>query len=359
MARVGTGKDGVYPEYEKYKAIIAKLVKDVSSSTPEEPATGFTPVIAPPDPKAPPKPGPPPMPDAPTGAARVVIAVLQAGETSPLRQIETFLDAAGIVGDLRKPFIAPLLRVYKLGVHDLETAVDKRWAQEYQQHVAPLLDRFPFSRKAKSEATAAELSPMHPQTGAFWSFVGKQVAPLCNEKPDGSLSPLRGPLGPVRLPDELLSSLGKLRRLTRALWSADGEKRPLTLSVKPLPLPPMADEKSASLVTQTFLSCSNVTVNGYNQMPDARPFPLPWWKQENAAVGVELGSAESKARRYQSIDVNNSAWSFYRLLDKAQWSDSSVATWTIPGDAQGVPPRQVRFAFEGDPFAVFQIGDRL
>lgn len=358
LARLGTGKDGVYPEYEKYKAIIAKIVKDVSSNAPEEPATGFAPVVAPPDPKAPPKPGPPPMPDAPTGAARVVIQVLQAGETSPLKQIETFLDAAGIVGDLRKPFVAPLLRVYRLGVHDLETAVDKRWSQEYQQHIAPLSDRFPFSRKAKAEATQAELAPMHPQTGAFWAFVAKQVAPLCSEKPDGSLAPLRGPLGAVRVPEELLVSLGKLRRLTRALWGADGERKSIQLSVKALPLPPMGDEKEVKqVVTQTFLSVSNVTVNGYNQMPDAKPFPVPWWRQENASVGIELGTDDSKARRYRSVDVNNSAWSFYRLLDKAQWEGGYTATWQIPGE-QGGAPQKVRFSFEADPFAIFQIGER-
>jgi type VI secretion system protein ImpL len=352
LSRVATQKDGAYPEYDKYKAIIAKLIKDVSSTTPDEPATGFTPGGAAADPKAAPKPGAPPAPDAPTGAARVAIAVLQGQEGSPLRQIEVFLDAEGIVGELRKPFIAPLLRVNRLGTQDLEKSVASKWNQEYAQHVAPLVERFPFNRHAKGEVSPADFAPIHPPDGAFWTFVQRQVAPLCSERPDGTLAPLRGPLGGVKLPEDLLTTLGKVRRLSRALWGPDGAQKAVALSVKALPLPPA--EGAPQLVTQTFLSCSNVSVNGYNQMPEAKSFPVPWWKQENSAVGIELGAADSKARRYQSIDVNNSQWSFYRLLDKAKWGDGNVATWQIANEGEGAA-WQVRFAFDSDPWSIFQL----
>ncbi len=366
LARLAAQKDGVYPEYEKYKVIIAKLIKDVSSSVPDEPAVGFTPVGAAgagdakaADAKAAAKPGAVKL-DTPTGAARVTAAVLFDQETSALRQIEAFLDAAGIVGDLRRPFLAPLLRVYKLGAQDLEKAVASKWAEQAAQHVAPLQKRFPFQRSAKAEATASDLAAFRPPDGAFWTFVQRQVAPLCsaNQRLDGSLMPLEGPLGALKLPEDLLTSIGKLRRLARALWNGDGTEKPIALSVKALPLPAVstASAASAPLVTQTFLSCSNVAVHGYNQMPESKAFPLPWSRQENSSVGVELGSADSKARRYQSLDVNGSAWSFYRLLDKAEWSEDNVATWQIPGNGQGTTPRPVRFGFDSDPWAIFQLG---
>jgi type VI secretion system protein ImpL len=360
LSRLATQKDGAYPEYDKYKAIIAQLIRDVSSSAPDAPATGiFSGGGAAPNPpadaKAQKQTAAQTQIDAPSGAARVAIAVLQGQEGSPLRQIEAFLDAAGIVGDLRKPFLAPLLRVYRLGLHELEASIEKRYAQEYARHIAPLLSRFPFDRSAKTEVTPEALAALRPPDGAFFTFIARQVAPLCSasELPDKGLRPLRGPLGSVKLPEELLSLVGRLRRLAQALWTSGGEEQPIALSVKPLPLPPRDGAASKEVVTQTYLSCSNVTVYGYNQMPEARPFPLPWWRQENSAVGLELGSADSKARHYRSIDVNNSTWSFYRLLSRADWTEGHVAVWTLPADGQ--TPLKVRFAFDKDPFAIFDL----
>ncbi|MBL9005194.1 MAG: hypothetical protein JNJ46_13155 [Myxococcales bacterium] len=350
ILKLGMAKDGAYPEYEKYKVLLARLARDLSG----EDAAPATPMAAAATEKAGADKGgkaPAMAADPPTSAARVALLNLQGVEGSPQQKLDTYLDAAGLAGDLRRPFLVPLLRVHRLGLADIESAIDSRWAEEHSQRIRPLLDRFPFTRQAKVDVAIADLAALKPPEGAIYQFVQRQIAPMYSEKPDGTLVPLKNALGTLKLSDSVLATASRLRRLTRALWTPEGAERPIALSVKPMPLPPVGG--SEQVVTQTFLTCSNVSVYGFNQMPESKPFPLPWWRQETAAAGIELGKADSKTRRYQSIDVASSPWSFYRLLEKATW-EGLTATWRIENEAPG-PARAVRFAFDGDPWALFKV----
>jgi len=351
ILKLGTAKDGAYPEYEKYKAILARIARDLSG----EEAAPATAVAAAPaaDKGGADKAGKAALPaaDPPTSAARLALLNLQGVEGSPQQKLDTYLDMAGLVGDLRRPFLIPLLRAHRLGLTDIESAVGNRWDEEYVQRIRPLLDRFPFNRQAKADVPIAELAALKPPEGAIYQFVQRQIAPMYSEKPDGTLVPLKNSLGSLKLSDSLLSTTSRLRRLTRALWTPEGVEKPFPLQVKPLPLPPVTNNEQ--VVTQTFLTCSNVSVYGFNQMPESKPFPLPWWRQETSAAGIELGKADSKTRRYQSIDVAGSPWSFFRLLEKATW-EGLTATWRIENEAPG-PARSVRFAFDSDPWALFKV----
>jgi type VI protein secretion system component VasK len=346
ILKLGTPKDGAYPDYDKYKAIIAKLARELAG----EDAAPATPIAA--AAPAPDKAGKPaaPSPELPSSAARVALANLQGVEGSAQQKLDTYLDTAGLVGDLRRPFTVPLLRVHRLGLTDVETSVQTRYDEELRQRIRPLLERFPFSRSAGSDVAMADLQQLKPPSGAIYQFVQRQIAPMYSEKPDGTLVPLKNPLGTLKLSDSLLATASRLRRLSKALWTEEGVEKPIALLVKPLPLPPVGGNEQ--VVTQTFLSCSNVSVYGFNQMPESKPFPLPWWRQETSAAGIELGSASSKTRRYQSIDAASSPWSFFHLLEKAQW-EGLTATWRIENEAPG-PARSVRFAFESDPWALFK-----
>lgn len=350
ILKIGTAKDGAYPEYEKYKAILARLARDLTG----EDATPATPMAA----AAGDKGGADaagkaaaPAADPPTSAARVALLNLQGVETAPQKKLDAYIDAQGLVGDLRRPFLIPMLRVHRLGLADIESAVGDRWSEEYSARIRPLLDRFPFNRQAKTDAAIVDLAVLKPPDGAIYQFVQRQIAPMYSEKPDGTLVPLKNTLGTLKLSDSLLATTSRLRRLTRALWTPEGAEKPIPLSVKPLPLPPVGGGEQ--VVTQMFLTCSNVSVYGFNQMPESKPFPLPWWRQETSAAGIELGSAGSKTRRYQSIDVASSPWSFFRLLEKATW-EGLTATWRIENEAPG-PARAVRFAFDSDPWALFKV----
>lgn len=349
ILKMGTAKDGAYPEYDKYKTIVARLTRELTG----EEAAPATPMAAPAADKGDKagKAAAAPAADPPTNAARLALQNLQGIETSPQAKLDAYLDMAGLVGDLRRPFLIPLLRVHRLGLTDIETAVDTRWDEEYSQRIRPLLDRFPFNRQSKSDVPIPDLATLKPPDGAIYQFVQRQIAPMYSEKPDGTLVPLKNALGQLKLSDSLLSTASRLRRLSRALWTPEGAERPIALSVKPMPLPPVGG--NPQVVTQTFLTCSNVSVYGFNQMPESKPFPLPWWRQETSAAGIELGTAGSKTRRYQSIDVASSPWSFFRLLEKATW-EGLTATWRIENEAPG-PARGVRFAFDGDPWALFKV----
>lgn len=346
ILKLGTPKDGAYPDYEKYKAIIAKIARELTG----EDAAPATPMAAPA--AAADKGGKPaaPSPELPSSASRVALSNLQGVEGSSQAKLDMYLDAAGLVGDLRRPFTVPLLRVHRLGLSDVETAVTNRYDEEFRQRIRPLLDRFPFNRSSTTDVAMTDLAQLKPPSGAIYQFVQRQIAPMYSEKPDGTLVPLKNPLGTLKLSDSLLSTASRLRRLSRALWTEEGAEKPIALSVKPLPLPPVGGNEQ--VVTQTFLTCSNVSVYGFNQMPESKPFLLPWWRQETSAAGIELGSAASKTRRYQSIDVASSPWSFFHLLEKAQW-EGLTATWRIENEAPG-PARSVRFGFDSDPWALFK-----
>jgi hypothetical protein len=346
ILKLGTPKDGAYPDYEKYKAIIAKIARELTGDD----SAPATPIAAAPAPADKAGKAAAPSPELPTNTAKVALSNLQGVEGSPQQKLDMYLDMAGLVGDLRRPFTIPLLRVHRLGLSDIENAVTSRYDDELRQRIRPLLERFPFNRTSTADVAMTDLQQLKPPGGAIYQFVQRQIAPMYSEKPDGTLVPLKNALGTLKLSDSLLATASRLRRLSKALWTEEGAEKPIALAVKPLPLPPVGGNEQ--VVTQTFLTCSNVSVYGFNQMPESKPFPLPWWRQETSAAGIELGTAASKTRRYQSIDVASSPWSFFRLLEKAQW-EGLTATWRIENEAPG-PARSVRFGFDSDPWALFR-----
>ena len=85
----------------------------------------------------------------------------------------------------------------------------------------------------------------------------------------------------------------------------------------------------------------------------SRPLAISWWQSDVASVGAEFSIATSGRKQSQSIEVSDSAWSFFRLLDKATaQTDGRVMTWNLPSDG-GQPPIDVRFELGSDPWQIF------
>lgn len=350
VVRLSAGKDGVYPEYEKYKLIIAAMLHTLDGSAQE--LTPAMPMSGGGDKEK--KAAPPPLfGDALPPAGRLALSILQGAESSPLKQVEAFLDKAGVSGDLRRPFLLPVQRVYRLGLRDLEHAVQSGWQKERAETLVPLLGRFPFSRRVEREIAADDLESLKPPDGRFWRFVRGYVAPLCAEREGGVLVPLPNRLGGLALPRDLLPTIQSIGRLSRTLWNKDGTRQPISLVIKPLPLPALPPGGAA--VTRSFFMCNGASVQGMNQLPTPHKLQIPWWQQENAAVGVDIGEAGSSSRQHLSIDVSGSQWSCYRLIDKAVLIEKS-AHWRVPNPAG--PELPVRFEFGEDPFAVFGLKSR-
>jgi hypothetical protein len=328
-------KDGAYQDLDGYRSLLAQLAGAIDSATTPEKGTEL------------------PLRESVTGIGRVALAMLAEEESSPLLATQRWLDKAGVMPELRGPFLAPMRRALCLGRNVVEDAVARRWAKVREEQVRPLYSRFPFSHEGKEDVPIPALDVIHPKDGSLWRFVREDLAPFVQLQPDGRVTPKRLPGGTVKLPPDLLPILNHLQTLGRRLWDAkEGTHKPLELRVKPLLLQGNIGPYS---VTRAFLSVGSAATVGYNQMPAERPLPVTWWNQENASAGVDLATPNSAARLHASVDETKSAWSLFRLLRRGTLSADHIATFLIPvqlSDAKGSVT--VKFVLSEDPFDMFQ-----
>ena len=336
LIRLATAnKDGAYPDLDGYRALLAQLAGAIDSATTPETGTDL------------------PLRESVTGIGRVSLSMLAEEESSPLLATQRWLDKAGIIPELRGPFLAPMRRALCLGRAVVEQAVGRRWAKVREEQVRPLYSRFPFDPRARDDVPLPAVDVIHPKNGSLWRFVREDLMPLVQVQADGRVTPKRLPGGTVKLPSDMLPILNHLQQLSRRLWDGkEGTTRPLELRVRPLLL-----QGSIGLysVTRAFLSVGSAAAVGYNQMPADRPLPVAWWNQENASAGIDLAMLNSAARLHASIDETKSAWSLFRLLRRGSLSPDNIATFQIPVqlvDAQGSVT--AKFAFSENPFLMFQ-----
>ena len=217
----------------------------------------------------------------------------------------------------------------------------------------PLLTRYPFAPEATQEVDAGDLLVLRRQDGAFWDFVNRVLAPVCEER--GSEWVPRGALKDrLTLPSDMLATLGGLSRLSRLLWDAQGQPRPLMLQVMPLPLP--AAPTPGSFVTLGSLKCGKTTVLAYNQSPSWQEFPLSWWDQQTASLMLELRSPEQQTIQYTSLEKSRSTWGCFRLLEASAPTGDHHRQWSLRGRTaqNGVGTLEIRFGLKGEPWVPFR-----
>jgi hypothetical protein len=336
LIKLATIKDGVYLELEPYRAVLSQLASALDAAAPSPPGAEV------------------PLRDSLSGLVRLTLSMLAEEETSPLVVTQRWLDKAGVPPDLRGPFLAPLRRALRLGTAEVERALAARWESVYKAQVQPLYSRFPFDRAAQQEVALSALEVIHPKDGALWRFAREEIGGVVNVLPDGTAAAKRQPGGPLTLPANLVPTLTQLGRLSQKLWDGkEGARRPIELRVRPQPL---VGAVGPYAVTRAYLSVGSAAVVGYNQMPSERSLPVPWWNQENAAVGVDLSTPDSPARQHASIGESSSVWSLWRLLLRGQFGADGRVTFRIPvevSEARGSV--EVSFVFAESPFALFQL----
>lgn len=335
-AAMTPGKEGGYPGLKPYADVIAAIIKELDTGKPAEvKEDGKVPALA----------------ELLTPLGRIGLAVIAEQESSPERKVELFLESAGMAGPLSPPFLAPVQHLTRLGLSEVEQSLVQQWEGTLMPMVRPLLARYPFDRRADREAQPAELDVLKPAVGAFWITFRQVFGPVCVEQ-NGAWSSRKWARGSVALPKDMLPLVNQLAVLSNALFARDGARKPIAIEVKPLPVQACDSENPA---TVSFLSLGKTQVFGTNSRPAVIPFLLPWWQQEIAAVGIEFGKG-SNQRAAQTIEVADSQWSFFRLLERAA-SSRGVVTWTLPADT-GKAPCEVRFELESDPAALFRIKTR-
>ena len=335
LVKLATVKDGVYPELDPYRAVLTQLSGALDTAA--APANTDT-----------------PLRDSLSGLGRLTLGMLAEDESSPLLATQRWLDKTGLAPELRGPFLAPLRRTLRLGTTEVERAVAARWRAIYKAQVQPLATGFPFDRVAPKDVALSALEVIHPKEGSLWRFVRDDLAGLVTISPEGTVTAKRQAGGPVVLPADLIPMLNQLGRLSRKLWDPkEGTHRPVELRVRPEPL---TGNIGAYAVTRAYLSVGGAAAVGYNQMPTERPLQVPWWNQENAAVGIDLSTPDSPARQHASLAETRSAWSLWRLLTRGQPADDHRLSFNVPVELPSTRGSiEVTFRFAEDPFALFQL----
>lgn len=288
-----------------------------------------------------------------TPLGRVALSIMLEEENSYLRRVDAWLDQQGIIGELRHPFRQPFLAVRDLGQKEIERTIERQWEATWARTLWPLLARYPFNAAATQEVDPGELEVLRRTDGAFWEFVDRVLSPVCVER--GSEWVLRGALKDrLSLPLQMLPTLGRLSRLSRMLWDAEGRPRPLMLQVMPLPLP--ASPTPGSFVTMGSLKCGKTAVFAYNQSPAWQEFPLAWWDQQTSALMLELRSPQQETIQYTSLEKSRSSWSCFRLLEASTATGDHHRQWQLRGRSANDSNRlmDIRFGLKGEPWTPFR-----
>lgn len=280
------------------------------------------------------------------------LAMHEGKEDSALRQAEQFLDRAGITGPLRRPFLAPFLATYQAGADEIERGLAERWRRTLQGQIEPLLSRFPFSPGAEREAAPADLDLISERKGPLFSDLRTFYSPAVQEEA-GVYGPRSGALGTLHLPKDLLPTVNRLARLSRALFSSDGNRQPLQLGIRGVPGPQLAEGRNTQPVL-AYLQVGKSAAYGFNQQSSTTPLSVEWWQQGAAVIGVEKVAVSSGRKHTQTLEVADSAWSLFRLLQRSTLDGSGVSTWLIVGDGAD-ESQAIRFVIQPDPWELFRV----
>ncbi|RKG85437.1 type VI secretion IcmF C-terminal domain-containing protein [Corallococcus terminator] len=347
-------KGGALTELAAYTTLVSQLQQELSGvkPAPMKPAT----------PKEGAAPGAPASTTAAGGSqlaemlspvGRVALSMLMEDEDSYLRRVDAWLDQHGLVGEFRLPFRQPFVVVRNRGRAELERVIAEQWAYQGRRTLEPLVRRYPFNPSASQEVDPVELEVLRRKDGAFWQFVTQVLSPVVEER--GTDWSLRWPLkSRMLLPPRMLTSLGQLGRLSRLLWDDEGKARTINMQVRPLPLPtaPTPD----SFVTLSYLKCGGASSFGFNQRPAWGDFPLSWWSPQPSSIGVELRSPAREGKRYRSMEMSESSWNCFRLLESATLTDQQNVVWVLPGRGLAANEKvlEISFGLRGEPWSPFR-----
>jgi type VI protein secretion system component VasK len=283
---------------------------------------------------------------------RSALALVGGQPGTPREQAEQFLDKAGVIGSLRRPFLDPFDSVYRMGVHEIEHTLAKHWQNETLPLLSPLFSRFPFNQAAEREVAPEELEVLNQSSGAFFHDVRGFYAPALSEQ-SGTYRVRTGALGPLSLPKDMLPTINQMVRLSSALFDSTGKKRPLRFTVRSVPGSRASDFRAVQ-PAMDFLQVGKTSIYSFNQRTSADALQIEWWNQGAAVVGIESTSARSGRKHTETLEVADSAWSFYRLLQKSTLDSDGISTWHIASDDAN-QAQSIRFALEPDPWALFHI----
>lgn len=336
IRRLMTEKEGTYPEFDKYKALIQQMSDELDSNDPytvknkADEANELKRILSP--------------------LGRISLSMQRGDNDSFGTLVRVWLKSVGMDAEWQNPFLDPVTIAFFLGRSDVEASVEKIWSDLDASYIKPLYSKFPFNRKTEVEIPPTELERIiHPQ-GAFWKTFKDYLAPVCTETA-GFWSVRVSSLGIFRIPEGMLDSVNELNRLTALLWDEKGVPKPLVLEIRPSGLPPRTEH--APIAILSYLRADKSSVFAFNQQPSWQKLEIEWWKAHTSAVGVEFESLKGLGKSYREITIPERFWSFHQLLGKGEVVDRSLLVWRVSGPSPYPHDVQVGFTTKSDPWTVF------
>ncbi|MEH0021072.1 MAG: type VI secretion protein IcmF/TssM N-terminal domain-containing protein [Desulfobacter sp.] len=327
-----------FPELEKYKSILRMMLTDLEtdgSTIPAEPGSDtadLNRVLSP--------------------SARITLSIFRNDPGSYMELIQKWTKSVGVPENMGYAFMEPVYQVYRLGLSELNTQVVTLWSKIQTRHLGRDLELFPFNTTASKEADPQNILKLMKSDGDFWTQFKMFIAPLC-KKVNGRWEKREFEMGSITLPDSMLDAANRLTHLSGLLVNEKNEPQPLLVDIKADILPRI--ENRLQFVILTYLQSDTSAVYGFNQRPSWETFKINWWKESQSSIGVEFSSGdENQFKIYRNDTIPNSYWSFYRLLQKAEFDAKKNAwTWAVDSPENINWKRSVTFFMKQNPFLVF------
>ncbi|MEO1233034.1 MAG: type VI secretion protein IcmF/TssM N-terminal domain-containing protein [Myxococcota bacterium] len=289
-------------------------------------------------------------------AGEMALDISTCAPESKLQAVEQWMDDVNLPRELRAPFRAPILELYRVGQVEIARVMEDVWRYDFLEVLDPLLMKFPFSLTSANDASPEEVTALlHPLTGQLIRTKKRLVEPLELRPPE-----CHARVGRLRPPSGLRHLSRGIDRLASRLWDETGQPMSLTLSVAPVPFESVIGGQPDKQLTLTFVGSGGTTLVNFNQRPFAHDLEEPWTTVHTAQVGVKLTNLSTRDVIYPEPLVESSYWALHRLLVRAKRSGSRF-DWKIRFRTRGADGQStrlvlpVKFDIKDDPFQAFRL----
>ena len=369
LRRLAAEQKGMFPELEKYKALLDQMQADMQDPPPvakkekDETLTLLKNRLSP--------------------LGRISFAIFRGEPDSYVNLVKLWVNSVGMPSQWQDIFLLPVWQAYFLGMNDVEIEIAKIWTELRQNDLLPLYNKFPFDMASREDLTVELLRNATHAQGHFWQTYQRMLAPFCIDD-EGKWRRRGGPYDYPRLPANMLSTVNAMSRLSNVFWDKDGRERPLEFTVKPSPLFQAQSQEPVAVLS--FLQLGDTTVMSFNQQPTWKKIKFAWHNPSKASVGAEFAVKKRASRLKSAIEIPSTYWSFYHLLlkteeyavmskfnvaaggdkaagifygadDKKSSKATRLLTWIIDTPAIEVESRpiDIKFFIQSDPWAMFKL----
>lgn len=348
LKKLMTEQAGSYPELNRYISIISGLYislvanEDVAPAPTDkgaQSAVGLKAVLSP--------------------IGRVAYDILTGADGSPLRLVDGWLRDLSIPDSWRGPFLAPVLKARDFGRHDVNVIINRQWTELWNHDVLPLFSSFPFDHTRGG--TAGDLSPeslntvFHPTNGSFWIEV-RRIFGVLFQIQEGRWTVRPDIQRAFQIPEGMPERLNAASNLTLALWDKDSQPKPLTFKLRVEMIPEtkyMTDADDIAIKPAlVYLRSGSSSALGFNQKSLWQEISMEWWSKGSANAGIEFDSQDEKAKKYASVDLDDSRWALLKLISQANHAGLAY-DWTVALLDKPADKLKTTVIFKRDPFELF------